>query len=361
MGATLKDISAAANASISTVSNIINRRPIPYAQETRNRVLRVAQDLNYRPNTVARGLRSGRTDTLGLVIPNRRYSFFADIAIAVEKFAKQQSCHVVTVFCTDNEEVHDEHLAELETLTARQVDGIVIVPPGQNEHVIRAYQKLVKRDIPLVLMDQDLQEVRADFVGTDDVRSARDAVEYLLSRGHRRIAHLSGAHKAVSGQGRLEGYRMALKEAGLAATDELVFGRTFAEVDFIPAVAQLLETRPLPTAVFCAHDLMAAELYKQCWQRGIRIPEDISVVGYCGFMLCEYLTPPLTTMVQPVAEMAHQAMKLLFERIAEKENPETPSEPRRVYLPAERIERHSVRSINEEQRQDRTKTGCVAG
>lgn len=341
MGATLKDISAAANASISTVSNIINRRPIPYADETRKRVLKVAEELNYRPNRVAKGLRSGRTDTVGLVIPNRRYSFFADIAIAVEKFAKQQSCHVVTVYCTDNEDVHDEHLAELETLTARQVDGMVIVPPGQNEHVIRAYQKLVKRDIPLVLMDQDLQNVHADFIGTDDIASAKQAVAYLIERGHRRIAHLSGAHRAVSGQGRLDGYRQALAQAGLAATDELVFGRTFSEEDFVPAVTQLLETRPLPTAVFCAHDLMAAEVYKQCWQRSIRIPQDISVVGYCGFMLCDYLTPPLTTMVQPVAEMAHQAMEMLFGRIADDE---TPPEPRRVYLPAELTERQSVRT-----------------
>lgn len=348
MGVTLKDISAAADASISTVSNIINQRPIPYSEETRKRVLRVAREMNYRPNSVAKGLRRGRTDTVGLVIPNRRYSFFSDIAIAVEKFAKHRLCHVVTVYCTDNEDVHDDHLAELETLTARQVDGIIIVPPGQNEHVVKAYQGLVRKDVPLVLLDQDLQEVQADFVGTDDVGSAQKAVTYLLQRGHRRVAHLSGAYKAVSGQRRLEGYRLALQQAGLAFDDSLVFGRTFAEDDFVPAVTKLLDARPLPTAVFCAHDLMAAELYKQCWQRGIRIPDDISVVGFCGFMICEYLAPPLTTMVQPVGRMAHQAMEMLFERIAADQNDEPAPQPRRIQLPAELVERHSVRNISQE-------------
>lgn len=345
MRVTLKDISEAADVSVSTVSNILNNRPVPYTSQMRTRILTVAKELGYRPNAVARGLRRGRTDTVGLVIPNRRYSFFSDIAIAVEKYAKRQKSHVVTVFSTDNENITSDHLDELETLAARQVDGMIIVPPGRNEHVVKAYQQLTDKRIPIVLVDQELEEIEASFVGTDDTNGARQAVSYLIGKGHRRIAHLSGAYRAVSGQRRFEGYRLALEQAGLSFDPSLVFGKSFAEEDFVPAVTQLLDSNPLPTAVFCAHDLMAAEVYKQCWYRRIRIPDQISVIGFCGFMLCEYLTPPLTTMVQPAEELARRAMQMLYANLAAGESGEDSSPCERIYLPATMVERHSVRAM----------------
>lgn len=337
---TLKDISKLTNVSVSTVSDILNSRPISYSEPVKTRVFEAARELGYRPNAIARGLRTKKTNTIGLAIPHMSYSYFDDIAVALERYAKMRQNHVITVFTTDDQ-AGEAEFDELEMLRAKQVDGMIITPFGDTEYSVSTYSRLVKTGMPIVIIDQELESVDASFVGTDDVAGARVATEYLIEKGHRRIAHLSAHHQTVTGRRRLQGYRAALEESGIGFDPSLVFGRAFEGSDNVLAVNGLLECAELPTAVFCANDLKAAELYKGCWERSLSIPEDISVIGFCGLPLSQYLTPPLTTMLQPTDALAKAAVQILFEDMRAKGK-----SPRRcVYLKAELMERHSVRRL----------------
>lgn len=338
---TLKNVSELANVSVSTVSDILNNRPISYSEPVKARVFRAASELGYLPNAIARGLRTRQTNTIGLVIPHGSYSYFDDIAVGVEQYAKLRLSHVITVFATAEKCVGEGGLEELDMLRAKQVDGMIITPSGDSQHAVAAYTHLLNMGVHFVLIDQDLESVDASFVGTDDVAGGREATQYLIDKGHRRIAHLGAYHHTVTGRRRLEGYRKALEESGIGFDPSLVFGRSYALADIAPAIDELLGLKELPTAVFCANDLKAAELYKACWERGLRIPEDISVVGFCGFSFGQYLTPPLTTMVQQTDALAKAAVDFLFDVV----EGQGKAPRRRLYLNAELSERHSVRSL----------------
>jgi LacI family transcriptional regulator len=343
MRVTLKDISQKVNVSVSTVSDILNGRPVSYSEDLRKQVFEAVKTLNYRPNALARGLRRRQTELLGLVIPNRRYSFFADIAIGIEKYLRQRGSQAITVFTDDEVTPEGSMVKELEVLHARQVDGIILNPCQKNNYAIDLFKRFIKQGTPIVLIDQDIEGIDVPFVGTDDVWSSREAVRYLIGKGHRRIAHMSAAQGSISGARRLEGYKQALEEAGILFDPRLVFEQRYDVMGEIQnAVHQMLDMPELPTAVFCASDLFAGELYNGCYEKGLKIPQDLSVMGFGNLMISEYMVPKLTTMDQNPDELARQIVTTMFEQIEAFAEGQRSEKPVKTYVKAKLTERGSV-------------------
>jgi LacI family transcriptional regulator len=305
---TMSDVAREAGVSLMTVSRVVNNKG-DVSTATRQHVLATVERLGYRPSSIARGLATKRTRTLGLVIPDIANPFFSDVARGSEHEAHAEGYNV---FLCNTEEDPQREESLLHSLEEQRVDGVVLCSSRlDQDRLLEALQ----RHPAVVLVNLWLD---ADNVGTvllDDQSGGRIATEHLLNSGHRAVGFLAGPPMSQSGQNRAGGYRAALADAHLS--NHSAWTRPCAPmVEGGRKVAlDLLRAQPELTALFCYNDLVAVGALQACTELGRRVPEDLAIVGFDDIPLAALVTPPLTTCRVPRYELGVNAMRLLLDHI----------------------------------------------
>lgn len=329
---TLVSIAERSGCSISTVSRVLSGNAAKYriSQRTVARVTEEVKRCNYTPSLLAKGLRTNRTDTIGLLIPNIENSFFAGVAGVVIRESRNYNYKVVVVDTQEDERNEQDGLS---ALLARRVDGIVAAPCGSNSELFASVQE---GGMPLVLIDRYLPDAgMLSYVTTDNYRGAVMATEYLLENGHRRIACIQGTPHSMP----VRGFGDTLRAHGLG--DRIVVtGEDFSVQNGYLETKLALAREERPTAIFALSNLILLGVVKAVHESGLRIPDDISVVSFDDNMLFNYLDPAITCIGQPTDEIGTLAVKLLIRAVRE-----PGAAPSHLHLPPSLIIRRSVRNL----------------
>jgi LacI family transcriptional regulator len=328
---TIKDVARLAGVSTATVSHVINGTRY-VSQELHNRVTEAMVRLRYRPNRLAQSLRSGETKSIGLIVPDNSNPFFGEVARICEDVGFQNGYNV---FLCNSDESLEKEAAYINMLIAKQIDGVILLSSGSDSSALR---ELARLNIPVVVTDRDSPDLDCDRVVVNNQRGGYQATRHLIDLGHRRIACIGGPKKLVTSQQRLKGYRRALKEAGIAANPEYVVYGDFRFQSGEEALQQLLQVEPQPTAVFACNDLMAIGALRALHRAGLRAPEQLSLVGFDDIPFSSVVVPALTSVAQPVKELAQTSMKLLLDHI---KNSDQKRKVRRIILDPYLVERDS--------------------
>lgn len=310
--ARLQDVARVAQVSISTVSRVINE-PELVNQETRRRVQKAIDQLGYLPSRVAQRLRGegGDAKLIGLVLPDIQNPFFADLARGVEDVAQR---HGYLVFLGNSDEDAAKEKRYLDVMRAESVDGIIVPPCSETDEAVA---DLVRRQLPVVCVDRRLLRGKVDTVLVDNVRGAHEAMEHLIGLGHRRIGFIEGLPQLSTSRERLQGYRQALDEHGIPFDPTLVRQGDSRHGSGRDLTRALLELPDRPSALLIGNNLMTLGALEMIHQKGLRIPEEVAILGYDDMPWALALNPPLTAVRQPGDEVGRRAMELLLQRIRE--------------------------------------------
>lgn len=312
--ATVKDVARLAGVSAATVSRVLNNKPF-VSERTRWNVLAAMEKLNYRPSRVARRLRSRATEIIGVIVSDIGNPFFSAVVRGIEDVAYTHGYSLL--LCNSDEDSEKERLY-LDILEAEDVAGVLLAPTREDS---LSCQSLISSRRAVVAFDRMLTELQVDAVLTDNAKGTAEAIRHLASLGHRRIGMVSGPTHLTSGRERLEGWEMAMKECGLATEENLIAIGDFKQRSGYEQTKLLLEGPSPPTAIFVANNLMTLGALALIHERGLRIPEDIAVVGFDDLPWASCLSPPLTVVAQPTYELGRCATDRLIERIS---NPDQP-------------------------------------
>jgi len=308
MRITIKDVANRAGVSITTVSHVINQTRF-VSPELVQRVHAVMEELNYQPNTLARSLRMGETRTIGLIVPDNSNPFFAEVSRIIEDVGFEKG---YGVFLCNSDGLLEKEAAYINMLIAKQVDGVIFIAAENTQENIA---DLTRQNFPIVMVDRDLPNAKIDVVLVNNERGGFEAVNYLLQLGHRKIACIAGTSELTPSAARVEGYRRALSSASVALREEWIVHGDFRSLSGEQAMASLLQLANPPTAVFACNDLMAIGALRALRNHNLRVPQDLSVIGFDGISMAEEVTPALTTIAQPIADLASCAAELLIRRI----------------------------------------------
>lgn len=349
----IKDVAVRAGVSTATVSHVINDTRF-VRDETRQRVLDAIAALNYMPSAIARGLATNSTQTIGLIISDIANPFFTAMARGVEDQINQHGYH--TIFCnTDEDPAREDEYLRL--LSARQIDGLIIAPTGvPSERLVW----MAEADIPIVLIDRRAPNIDAPLIGVDNEGGAYQATKYLVELGHRRIGIVMGLETISTQVARFAGYRRALAEAGVPPDEALVVradprffmnqaNGTGSPPDFLTnnqmtpaafyALQKVLDLPSRPSAIFVANNQMTLGTLHALRERGLRCPDDISIISFDDHDWASLFSPPLTAVRQPTYLLGQTAAKLVMQLI-NKQPVEVPPP-----LPVEFMIRESCRSV----------------
>lgn len=333
MPARMKDIAEKLGVSVVTVSKALRGFPGP-SEETRARVLALAKEMNYGPNLAARALVSGRTYSVGLVIPDLAHPFFAQIAKSISAVLHARGYSLIVA---SSEEDPETEKKAIQQLVARSVDGLLI---ASTQGSPESLAMVAEQQIPYVLVDRKFDGLGASFVGVDDVQVGALATEHLIEMGCERIAHI-GRGRLSSALGRREGYEQTLSRNGLPLYQEYLVVEEHVQQ---PAhgvghatTRQLLSLNPRPDGIFCYNDPTAMGALVACLEAGLRIPEDIAIVGCGNSHYDEFLRVPLTSVDQKSDAIGQRAGEMALELIES----ETPAMAQTVLLAPELIVRRS--------------------
>lgn len=330
MALTLEDIARLSHVSRSTVSRVINGDEKVNA-ETRQRVQDIIQQYNYQPNQAARRLAAGRTNILGLVIPTRVGSTFSDPYFSQVIQGVSNACNEqdYSLMLWLSEPEHERRVLR-QIVSNSLVDGVIVSLTLADDPMIGSLQR---SQVPFVVIGHH-PNLAVNSVDLDQIQAAQQATQHLFTCGWRRIATISGPQNQIAGQDRLKGYRLALAACGLTFDPTLVVNGDFTEAGGYAAMRSLLPSRP--EAVFAANDMLAAGAYRALQEAGLKIPEEIAIVGFDDLPIASQLAPPLTTIRQPIHRLGQLAVERLIEILRE---PETPA--RQTILPPELLIRAS--------------------
>jgi DNA-binding LacI/PurR family transcriptional regulator len=307
--ATITRVAARANVSIATVSRTF-ADPESVSEALRSRVYEAARALNYRASRAARALRAGTSQTVGVIIPDLQNPFFTGVVRGID-LVLQGAGYTLLLSNADEDAARERKI--LETLLAEGVAGIIFVPINQGR---ASYGQLLAPPVHAVAVDRLPINLHADLVTVDNIEGTRLAVAHLIALGHRRVALLSGPSRHSTAIERDQGYRQALRAAGLSLRPEFVCRGDFREQGGYEGMTALLALRPRPTAVFVANNLMTLGALRALHEAGLRIPDDIALVGFDDMPWATSLNPPLTAVSQPSQEIGSTAADLLLDRIA---------------------------------------------
>jgi LacI family transcriptional regulator len=320
---TIRDIAESAGVSINTVSRALNDRP-DVSATTRARVRAVAEGLDYQPNAMARSLVGRRSRTIGLVVTDCTDPYYAGLIRAIEEVASAHNYALLPV--SSNETVAKEAQA-IRILRERRVDGILLTAVDVEAPHVR---RLLQLGLPSVLVSRRPRQAAGPFVGNDNVAGEILAVRHLLDLGHRRIAAITRPGSASSARERLQGWRWALREAGLDHGADLVYGAAPSVEGGEDAARWLAALERRPTAAVTYNDLQAIGLIRAARTLGIAVPDRLSVVGHDDVMLARLVEPPLTTVAQPISEIGRLAGEMIVDIVQGK----TPKWTHRLLSPS---------------------------
>ncbi|NOZ73327.1 MAG: substrate-binding domain-containing protein [Chloroflexi bacterium] len=331
--ATISDVAKQAGVSPVTVSRVINNAGNVSAA-TRTRVERAIAELGYVPSGAAQSLRSKRTKTLALIVPDIQNAFWTTMARGIED-AAQSHGYSIFLYNTDENAAKQRHC--LEVVVSQRVDGVIIAPHDSNAENLAL---LRQRDVPTVIIDRHIDDWDVDTVSGDSISASRSLVQHLIKLGHKRIAMISGPLSTSTSTDRIIGYRIALAEAGLPYDPTLVRTGEYRSISGERLTHQLLETTERPTAIFAANNVIALGVIDALDAHGLRVPQDMALVCFDDLPNTSRLFPFLTVAVQPAYDLGANAAQLLLSRLTS----ERPPPPRHVVLPTRLIIRHSCGS-----------------
>jgi len=311
---TIKDVALHARVSVATVSHVVNDTRF-VSEATRLRVQQAIEELRYVPSALARSLKSNRTHTVGMMIPNNSNPYFAEIIRGIEDTCYAAGFNVI--LCnSDDEPLKQSTYVRL--LSEKQVDGLIVLSSGSDAELL---DTLRAATMPQVVVDREIDDLAADLVEVNHEAGGFLATQHLLQLGHRRIACICGPQTLSSARQRVQGYRRALHDAGLAMDDSLLRAGDFTSAGGHAAMCSLLDasSSDRPSAVFASNDLMAIGAICAAAAAGLSIPKDLSVIGFDDIALAAYSNPPLSSIAQPKHQTGELAAQLLLQRIAQPE------------------------------------------
>lgn len=335
--ATIRDVAKRANVAISTVSAVLNRSA-PVSEETIARVEQAIADIGYMPHGGAQSLRSGRSRMIGLILPDITNPHFANVARVVES-ACLDAGYMAAVYSTSED--YDRERQILKMMRAQRVAGLIIIPTRSDAE--QGAQLKAEIHVPTVLLDSFVEGLPYDVIKLDNVEAGRMATEYLIDRGHKRIAVTTGRDNIRTGEDRLAGYVEAHTAHGLPVDKGLFLsGRFDREVAHLSTLERM-QKRDRPTAIVSLSNMMTLGVLSALRELGLAVPHDVSVASIDDFDFANIMNPPPTVVAAPIAEMAQRAIETLFTEI------ETPAAPtgRYTLFHAALIERESVMPLSE--------------
>jgi LacI family transcriptional regulator len=330
----MKDIARDLGVSVITISKVLRNHP-DVGDETRERVLARVKELDYRPNLAARSLVTGRTYLVGLVVPDLLHPFFAEIAKSLSETLRGSGYYLIVSSSEEDPEVEEQ---EINQLLARRLDSLII---ASCRSTVDLFFRIEKQKTPYVLIDRILPGLAANFVGVDDEAVGRLATRHLIDIGCKRIAHIRGPETSP-GIRRVEGYRSALSQAGLRAIDNYLISERKGDVETkqrgADAMRQLLSLKPRPDGVFCFNDPLAMGAMNYALDQGVRIPEDIAVIGCGNLHYDDSLRVPLSSIDQHSRQIGDEAARIALGIL----NSKIPPKPETVVLQPQLIQRRST-------------------
>ncbi|MBL1407620.1 LacI family DNA-binding transcriptional regulator [Sphingobacterium faecale] len=305
---TIKTIAKNTNFSLTTVSRVLNGTSEKHriSKTTQKIILEEAKKLGYIPNMAAKTLRSNRSHTVGLIVPSLSNPFFSIVASTVSKMLHNQG-YVVLMSDSDNNEKEERKM--LQALQAQNLVGLIAIPLGKRQN----YELLNQSTIPTVFIDRFFSDFSFYSVSTDHYKSSFQLVEHLIEMGHRKIACIQGDEHVVSNTYRVDGYREALKVHGL--TYQYLGGVSFTEEEGYLETKLLLQKKDRPTAILALSDTILLGVLKALKEAKISVPEEVSVVSFDNSSYLDFLEVPVTSIAQPITQIAQLAVRLLLEQI----------------------------------------------
>ena len=330
----MKDIAADLGLSMVTISKVLHGHP-DIGEETRQRVLKRVKELRYQPNVAARSLVTGRSYLVGLVVPDLLHPFFAEVAKSLARTLRTRGYSLIIASSEEDPEIEEQ---EVEHMVARRLDGLVVAAATTSRAL---FDRLDKEQLAYVLIDRSFSGLSANFVGMDDIAAGSLATQHLIDRGCARIAHIRGRDDSTGTQ-RLEGYRRAMNAAGMAVLEKYVILRetvdTESRLQGYEAMQRLLAVKPRPDGVFCYNDPMAIGAMDAVLNAGLRIPDDIAIIGCGNLHYDDSLRVPLSSIDQQSKLIGERAGKLVLGMIQAK----TRTKPKSVVLEPQLVERAST-------------------
>ena len=333
MSITIREIAKLANVSIGTVSRVLNNKETGYTEETKAKVLDIIKKYDYIPNSAARALSTQSTKTLGCIIPDICNPFFPELARGIEDMASTYGYHIF--LCNTDLDAQKEE-SYVYTLLERQVDGLLFASSTSNTS--KNITRIQKANKPIILLDACMHDKNIPHIYIDNSFGVYTATKHLIEKGHTSIAFITGTINLSTSKERLRGYETALKEAGLPLQEQLIIEGDYTVESGVRAMEQL--SLHSYTALLASNDLMAYGVYKYARTHGIRIPEDLSIIGFDNLSFSQIIDPPLTTVSQPAYELGQYAAEMLIKCLQGMEAPSY-----HLYKPT-LIIRESVQSLH---------------
>jgi len=331
----MKDIARDLGVSVGAVSKALRNDP-DIGQATKDRVLKRMKELNYKPNLMARALVTGRTSIVALVVPDLLSAFFSEIAISMSTELRKRGYSMLISWTEEDPEIQSR---EIEHLLSLGIDAMIIATSGDDTS---CFDRLKERNVPYVLLDRDVPSLKAPYIGGDDVLFGKMATQHLIAEGCKRIGHISGPPMSP-GFDRLEGYKRALKAAGMPVKPQYIVSpselgpRTFHHG--FESAQRLLAVKPRVDGIFCFNDPIAVGATEAVLAAGLRIPEDIAIMGCGNLPLGATLRIPLSTIDQNTKELGENAARIVLSTLSKKSK--TP--PRRTVVSPKLLVRASSR------------------
>jgi len=312
--ANINDIASKTGLSISTVSRVLNGKAESYriGEKSQKKVIEAARELNYVPNQFAANLRTGRSNTIALIVPSLNNPFFAELASTINSEVRKYG--FVTMISDSDENLEIEKL-ELKQVVSRNIEGLIIVPCGnQWKHI----KLLHDQGLPIVCIDRYFEELDIPYVSTDNYDGAYTATKHLIDNGHRVITCIQGLKQSTPNRLRVKGFKDAAEEAGI--TNYTIVGDDFSAQNGYLETRLLLQQKERPTAIFTLSNTIAMGCMKALKEMNVHIPADISLITFDDHPYLDYLETPLSCIAQPISDINKIAIKFLFSKINNNEN-----------------------------------------
>ena len=334
----MKDIAKEVKVSVQTVSNVINKRDLQISGETRSKILKLVEKYRFKPSRIARNLRRGNTKTVGLIVPDMIYHpFYPKIFDIIENELRDYGFRIL-LFNT-REDINREK-ESVDEFLENKVDGIILIRIVQKN----PYLKKLPKDVPIIACLRAPEYINIPNVLCDNKKVGTLATEYLINNGHRKIVHITGNEDLLAHKERKIGYIKTLEENKIRINNEYIFNCDYKEKNLYDKLYQNLKEIKNYTAVFAYNDIVAINCIKAFTNLGIRVPEEVSVIGVDDMEIGNFITPSLTTIKQPIKKMCLSSIKLLISFIEKEKNYKNYLDESIIFDP-ELIARGSVKKI----------------